>query len=261
MKRLKAIVSYDGTNFSGYQVQVNARTVQGELENALKKIHKVPTFKVISSGRTDAKVHGINQPIHFDTTLSIPEDRWPRALNSLLPNDIVVKEVKEVEPHFHARFDTVGKEYRYIVNSADMQDVFKRNYTHHLPAQLSLEKMKEAAGHLIGTHDFTSFSSPKTEVIDKVRTIFAIDIKQSDDEWTFTFVGSGFLYQMVRILVGTLLDIGQGDREPEEVPRILEGKNRELASPTAPGSGLYLAHVFYDNEALEKEIQKLGKEK
>lgn len=261
MKRLKAIVSYDGTQFSGYQVQVNTRTVQGELEKALKKIHKAPTFKVISSGRTDAGVHGINQPIHFDTTLSIPEERWPMAMNSLLPDDIIVKSVEEVDRDFHARYDTVGKEYRYIVKTSKMQDVFKRNYTYHLPVPLSLEKMKQGTVHLVGTHDFTSFSSPKTEVVDKVRTIFAIDIKNEGDEWVFTFIGSGFLYQMVRILVGTLLTIGKGELDPSEVPRIIEGKNRELASPTAPGSGLYLSQVFYDQNALNTAIHKLDGKK
>lgn len=248
MQRYKCIVAYDGSNFSGYQIQPNARTVQGELEEALAKIHKGMDIKVIASGRTDAHVHAVGQTIHFDSTLRIPAEKWKIALNSLLPDDICVKDVTAVHPTFHARFDVISKEYRYKVQLGRERDVFTRKYVYHYPYSLEIDKMREALPFLLGTHDFTSFCSAKTEVEDKVRTIFEIEILEPKrDELVFRFVGSGFLYNMVRILVGTLLDVGNGVIRPCQINEIIEKKNRAFAGKTVPGHGLYLWKVNYDN--------------
>ncbi|MCD8502132.1 MAG: tRNA pseudouridine(38-40) synthase TruA [Bacillaceae bacterium] len=254
MERIKAIISYDGTNFSGYQVQPEKRTVQGVLEKALSQMHKVEEWKVIGSGRTDTGVHSYGQTIHFDTPLKIPVARWPNALNSLLPNDVHVSHATYVDNNFHARYDTVGKEYIYQVYTAKEKDIFRRNYAYHYPYELNDEEMFIAAEALIGTFDFTSFSSPRTSVVDKVRTIYHVDVKRVGDNLTFRYVGSGFLYQMVRILTGTLLHVGLGKISHSSIPTIIEEKDRNLAGPTIPGNGLYLSRVFYRNADLEKAL-------
>jgi tRNA pseudouridine38-40 synthase len=246
MQRYKCVISYDGFNFSGYQIQRNGRTVQSELEMALATIHKGMNVKVVASGRTDANVHAIGQVIHFDTPLSIPQEKWAKALNSLLSKDIFVKEVVAVDSAFHARFGVTSKEYRYNVLIGEY-NVFKRIYAYHYPYPLNFILIKEAQKFLIGTHDFTSFCSAKTEVQNKVRTISEIEFFIQNDELVFRFVGSGFLYNMVRVLVGTLLDVGTGKISPYTINDILEGKNRMLAGKTAPGHGLYLWKVNYDN--------------
>jgi tRNA pseudouridine38-40 synthase len=245
--RVKCIVSYDGTHFSGYQVQPNKRTVQGEIEEALLKLHKGQPIKVHASGRTDAGVHAHGQVFHFDTCLNIPEEKWPYALNSLLSEDVVIIEASYVNPDFHARFNATAKEYRYRINQQKVKDVFKRNYSFHYQYKLDLSAIRQACNHLCGTHDFTSFCVAKTEVDDKVRTIYSIEIIEDDSEIIFSFIGSGFLYNMVRILVGTLLDVGQGYTDPNSIPVIIEGRNRSLSGKTVPGHGLYLWKVHYDN--------------
>lgn len=246
MQRLKCIISYDGTNFSGYQVQPNKRTVQGELEACLAKIHKGKEVKVFASGRTDAGVHAKGQVIHFDSFLSIPEKRWPVALNSLLPDDIAVLSAEYVSSSFHARFDAMGKEYRYVLRLSLSPDPFMRNYAHQYPYPLNLEAMEEGAIFLLGTHDFTSFCSAKTEVEDRIRTITEICFLKEEELLTLKFIGDGFLYNMVRILVGTLLEIGSGEKKPEDIQKILAEKDRRLAGKTAPANGLYLWKVFYE---------------
>lgn len=245
MQRYKCIISYDGTWFSGYQVQPNKRTIQSEIETVLTKMHKGRNIKITGSGRTDAGVHAKGQVLHFDSPLSIPEEKWEMALNSLLPEDISVMSVEKVHERFHARFDTSGKEYRYFLNISRKRDPFQRNFAYQYPYPLDLEAMEEASQYLLGEHDFSSFCSAKTEVEDKVRTIEKIEISQEGERLSFRFIGNGFLYNMVRILVGTLLEVGSGDRKPTEILDILEKKDRRYAGKTAPGHGLYLWEVFY----------------
>ncbi|MBM7663330.1 tRNA pseudouridine38-40 synthase [Bacillus mesophilus] len=247
MQRLNCIISYDGSAFSGYQIQPNQRTVQAEIENVLKKMHKGLDVKVFASGRTDASVHAVGQSIHFDTPLNIPINKWKIALNSLLPEEISVIQVQRVSSDFHARFNVKTKEYRYKVSLSKDRDVFMRHYHFHYPYQLDYIAIKEAIKYLVGTHDFTSFCSAKTEVEDKIRTIYEIEFSENDDLLTFRFIGNGFLYNMVRIMVGTLLEVGQGYRKPEEIVTILEQQDRTKAGKTAPGNGLYLWKVHYDN--------------
>lgn len=245
MQRYKCVVAYDGTRFAGYQVQPNKITVQGEIERALKKIHKGANVKITASGRTDAGVHAKGQVFHFDSPLHIPESKWPVALNSLLPDDIAVISITVVAADFHARFDAKGKEYHYHIQLSGQKDPFTRNYVYQYPYSLNVFAMKEAATYLLGVHDFTSFCSAKTEVEDKVRDIREIELIEQDGLLIFRFVGNGFLYNMVRILVGTLLEVGSGERAPETMSEILEKKDRSLAGKTAPAQGLYLWEVFY----------------
>ncbi|MBB5174953.1 tRNA pseudouridine(38-40) synthase TruA [Texcoconibacillus texcoconensis] len=245
MPRVKCTLSYDGTHFSGYQVQPSSRTVQYEFERALAKLHKGQHIQTRSSGRTDAGVHAVAQISHFDTPIDIPRDKWPIALNGILPEDIAVKDVEPVADDFDARYDAVTKEYRYRVYTGKHPDVFRRNYTYHLPGLLDEEAMKQAASLLLGEHDFTAFCSPKTNVKDKVRTLYEIDIYKQGDEWHFRYVGSGFLYQMVRILTGTILEVGKQKRSPENMTELLKDKKRHLAGPTVSGQGLYLWEVNY----------------
>ncbi|WP_069840420.1 tRNA pseudouridine(38-40) synthase TruA [Bacillus sp. F56] len=246
--RLKCTISYDGHLFNGYQVQPGKRTVQDELEKALAVLHKSKErIPVVSSGRTDSGVHAAGQVIHFDTPLAIPAERWPYALNALLPDDIAVKQAEIADDGFHARFSAVKKEYRYFVYTEKHPDVFKRHYAYHFSYRLNVQDMREAAKHLIGTHDFTSFCAAKTEVQDKVRTIYELDWTETDNGLQMRITGSGFLYNMVRIIVGTLLDAGIGKISPDDVKSMLEAKDREAAGRTAPGHGLYLWNVYYDN--------------
>jgi tRNA pseudouridine38-40 synthase len=245
MQRYKCTISYDGTQFSGYQIQPGKRTIQGEVEAALSKLHKGEHIKISASGRTDAGVHAKGQVIHFDSALAIPTEKWEIALNSILPDDIAVIRVEKVADSFHARFDAIGKEYRYYVHLSPKRDPFKRHYAYQFPYPLDYVAMKEALKYLIGTHDFTSFCSAKTEIEDKVRTIEEIEFFQERDLLVFRFIGNGFLYNMVRILTGTLLEVGSGDRSPYSIPEILEKKDRKFAGKTAPAHGLYLWKVFY----------------
>ncbi|WP_079708129.1 tRNA pseudouridine(38-40) synthase TruA [Paraliobacillus ryukyuensis] len=244
--RMLATVSYDGTAYAGYQVQPNAVTIQEIIEKCLRKMHKGQAIRIHASGRTDANVHAIGQTFHFDTNLAIPEHNWKQALNALLPNDIFVSSVQQVADDFHARFDVTAKEYRYYVRNAKDQDVFQRNYSFHVGETMNLAKMQQACHFIEGEHDFTSFCAANAGVKgSKVRTIYQATCEKNRDTLIFTFKGSGFLYNMVRILVGTLLEIGKGKREPSDIVEILTSKDRTKAGRTAPAHGLFLQSVTY----------------
>jgi tRNA pseudouridine38-40 synthase len=245
MQRLKCTMAYDGTGFFGYQIQPNNRSVQEEVEKALMKLHKGSEVKIFASGRTDAGVHAKGQVFHFDTNLEIPLEKWPVALNSMLPADTSIYEIERVDAGFHARFDAKGKEYRYFINPSATRDPFSRNYATRVPFPIDLGLVQSAMKSFLGTHDFTSFCSAKTEVEDKIRTINEIELLEENELLVFRFVGNGFLYNMVRIITGTLLGIGTGDLPPNCIPEILEKKDRTVAGKTAPAQGLYLWKVFY----------------
>ena len=246
MIRYKCTIAYDGTNFAGYQVQPGKRTVQLELEKVLTTMHKGKEVRVSASGRTDAGVHAKGQVVHFDSSLDLPPDRWKKALGTMLPADIAIVDIEKMDAEFHARYNAIRKEYRYRILLSDTKDPFLRNYTYHYPYKLDLDLMKKATEYLKGTHDFTSFCSAKTEVVDKVRTVESIDFIKEENQLVICFVGEGFLYNMVRILVGTLLDVGIGKRRPEEMKEILTANDRTKAGRTAPGHGLYLWKVEYN---------------
>ncbi|RFU68596.1 tRNA pseudouridine(38-40) synthase TruA [Peribacillus saganii] len=245
MQKYKCTISYDGTLFSGYQVQPNKRTIQSEIEKALGKMHKGQEIKITASGRTDAGVHAKGQVFHFQSPLAIPLPNWEKGLNAMLPDDISVLDIEQAASDFHARFDAVGKEYRYFLSRAEKRDPFSRNYAYYYPFPLNYDVIREAAQLFIGTHDFTSFCSAKTEVVDKIRTIREIEFYEEDDKLIFKFVGNGFLYNMVRIIMGTLLEAGSGKKSPAEMRDILDKKDRGAAGKTAPGHGLYLWKVHY----------------
>ncbi len=246
--RYKMTMAYDGHLFHGFQMQPNQRTVQGEIEKALQKMTKGKRVIVEGSGRTDAGVHALGQVIHFDYPGNvIPADRMILALNSMMPMDIIFKECEIVSEDFHVRYSAKGKWYRYRVSLDRFVNPFKRFYTGHYPYPLEVEKM-QTAKDLIGTHDFTSFAASGGQIIDKVRTMYYVNVEkdEKENEIVFDFICSGFLYNMVRILVGALLEIGNGKRPVDDFPRIIAAKNRQEVRETAQASGLYLYHVFYD---------------
>lgn len=240
-------MSYDGTNFAGFQIQPKQRTIHGEIEKALKKIHKGKHVRIQASGRTDAGVHAKGQTFQFESSYDIPESNWKQALNTLLPNDLTIDDVQRAPIDFHVRYDVQETEYRYYVWNDSKHDVFKRNYFYQFPYKLNIPRMQEACRYLEGEHDFTTFSSAKaTTKGSKIRTLSNVTCKQHGSEIEFVFRGNGFLYHMVRIIVGALIDIGQERRLPEDVPVLLAQKDRQLLGETVPPEGLYLWDVTYE---------------
>ena len=245
-RRLKATISYDGTLFSGYQVQPGERTVQLELQRVLSVMHKGEQISVTASGRTDAKVHATGQVIHFDTPLAIPTDKYMKALNVQLPRDIRVLSVEEVDMDFHARYSVTGKRYRYIWSCESVQSPFRRFYAVDTSGvKPDVVKMQEAARHILGTHDFSCFCAANTSVKDKVRTVKSLNFTCHGDELHMTIEGNVFLYNMVRIIAGTLWEVGIGKRNADHLVEVIASQDRGNAGKTAPAHGLYLEEVFY----------------
>lgn len=255
MPRYKAVIAYDGTNFNGFQSQPNGRTVQQELEKTLKKMNNGRTIQVFGSGRTDAGVHAEGQVIHFDYSEDRPLERIRYALDTQTPEDISVKSVAKVAEDFHARYHVVEKTYHFRVDIGKPRSPFRRFYASYYPYPLELDKIRRALPDLLGTHDFTSFCASGSSVEDKVRTIYEakMTVNEQGDELLFTFRGDGFLYKMIRILVGTLLKIGNGRMDETSIPAVLAAKDRNLAGPTAHPEGLYLAEVMYEEPMSQKE--------
>lgn len=247
MTRYKLTIAYDGTKFHGFQRQNELRTVQGAVEKALTKMTKGKQVDVVGSGRTDAGVHAIGQVIHFDHPGTMPAENMLRAVNSLMPLDVLVKQAEIVDENFHARFGVKKKTYQYRVDCGHYTDPFKRFYTGHYPYKLDVDKIQIALKDLVGEHDFTSFAASGGVIENKVRTIYSATAvyNKNNDELVFEFTGNGFLYNMVRILVATLLEIGNGRRDVHDFLRLFEVKDRQEARGTAPASGLYLKEVFY----------------
>jgi tRNA pseudouridine38-40 synthase len=244
LKRYKCIVAYDGTNYAGFQLQENAYTIQEAIEHSLLHIHK-EQVKIYASGRTDAGVHAKGQVFHFDSKLDIPNQKWTRAINSGLKPDIRIQETVEVPSDFHSRFDVQKKEYRYVIQQGRIVDPFRRLYSFHVPLKLDLPLMQEAATSFIGEHDFTAFSSIKSVKENKVRTLYQLEVSSHKDEIVITCVGSGFLHSMVRMIVGTLVQVGQGKMPVKQIVEAIERKDRTLVGTTAPAQGLFLWRVSY----------------
>ncbi len=239
--------SYDGTNFSGYQKQPKMRTVQGEIEKALKEINNGIKVDIHAAGRTDAKVHALNQRAHFEMDIKISEEKLWKGVNSLLPEDIYVKKIDKVSDDFHARFSAIGKEYIYIINMGEYNPL-ERNYVYQHNEKLDVIEMERGLKYIEGTHDFKAFTKVDEEKEDYVRTISQTNlIRDSKDlnKITLVFVGTGFLRYMVRNIVGTLIEVGQGKRKSEDIIDILKSKDRTRAGKTANAEGLYLKNVFY----------------
>lgn len=249
MVRYKAIIAYDGTNFQGFQRQPNGRTVQEELEKTLTKMNNGTPIAIHGSGRTDAGVHAMGQVIHFDFPYERPLEKMRFGMDTQTPPDIAVKEVEVVADSFHARYHVVEKTYQFRVDIGKPRSPFRRYYASYYPYPLDLAKIERALTDVIGTHDFTSFCASGSSVEDKVRTIYEanLSVNEAGDELTFTFRGDGFLYKMIRIMVGTFLKIGNHRLAEDSIPAIIDAKDRNAAGPTAHPEGLYLVAVKYDN--------------
>lgn len=261
MRNICLVVSYDGTAYNGFQSQLDGRTIQDKLERAIYVLTG-ESIRVNGSGRTDAGVHARSQVVSFHTASSIPAERWALALNARLPNDIVIRKAVEAPLTFHARHDALFKTYRYSIHCSRIPDVFRKNFELHHPTPLDFEAMSASLRHLLGEHDFTSFASPRSTKTSHVRTIYEawLEIEElfppeTSDARLYPgkqrgrlhlYVrGNGFLYNMVRIIAGTLLLIGEGKKHPDEMAVILAAKDRSQAAPTAPPHALTLWELDY----------------
>lgn len=255
MIRYKVTVSYDGTNFFGFQRQPNKRTVEGVLFEKINLMAKKPDPAIIvyGSGRTDAGVHALAQVVHFDFPFELSTQSMYKGLNSILPLDMQVVDVQIVADDFHARYDVSGKKYLYRLDLGEFSNPFKRNYTAHWKFPVDMDKLTRALHDLVGEHDFTSFVASGSTARSNVRTIY--DARATKDannnEIQIEFYGNGFLYNQVRIMVGVVLEIASGYREEGDIQRLYEIKDRTQARRTMPASGLYLKHVYYEGEDKE----------
>ncbi|HHT96699.1 MAG TPA: tRNA pseudouridine(38-40) synthase TruA [Clostridiales bacterium] len=255
MKRIMLKIAYDGTNYCGWQIQPNQTSVEGKLNEVISKLLN-EEITVIGASRTDSGVHALGNVAVFDTKTIIPSNKIMYVLNQKLPDDIKIKETHEVDKSFHPRAVKSIKTYEYRILNSKVFLPQERYFSHMVYKRLDIDKMKKAAEYLCGEHDFTSFSSIKTEVKSKVRKIYKIEIDEcgpyemKNDGYEsrlikIRIVGNGFLYNMVRIIVGTLINVGIGSYPPERIVEILAGKNRKLAGSTAPAKGLTLIGIEY----------------
>ena len=241
----KLTLCYDGSRYKGWQKQKNTEnTIQEKLEVTLGRIFGEP-IEISGCGRTDAGVHARRQVCSFRTDTEIPCAEILDALRKYLPEDIGALWLEEADGRFHARLSCREKTYIYRIHNSVSPNVFERKYTYHFPSKLDIEKMRQAAELLKGTHDFAPFSSVKKAKKSTVRTVSEITISRENDLITMRFTGDGFLYNMVRIMVGTLIEVGDGRREAESIPLIFASQNRELAGLTAPACGLFLWDIKY----------------
>ena len=244
MKRVKLTVAYDGTNYCGWQVQPNGITIQEVLNQCLSEFtgEKIET---IGASRTDAGVHALGNVAVFDTEMRMPGDKFSFALNQRLPEDIRIQKSEEVDVNFHPRYIKSQKTYEYRILNRRFPIPTERFYSHFTYIPLDIKKMREAAEYLVGEHDFKSFCGTGAQVKTTVRTVKEIQIEKNEDRITIRITGEGFLYNMVRIIAGTLMDIGGGLYPPEKMQEILEAKDRKKAGPTAPARGLTLMEIQY----------------
>ena len=245
MRNIKIIIEYDGKDWGGWQKQPNKLNIQGEIERAIEEItgEKV---QLIASGRTDAGVHALAQVANFKIEKDIPVEKIPYALNSKLKKSIRIKSAEEVDEKFHSRYTCKRKTYKYIINNSLQGTAIYRNLQYHFPEKLDEEKMNEGIKYLIGEHDFKSFKASGTSSKSSVRIIYNANVKREGEIVTIELTGNGFLYNMVRIIAGTLVDVGIGKIKPEDVKTILEAKDRLKAGKTLPPTGLYLVDVKYE---------------
>lgn len=244
MKRVKLIVSYDGTNYCGWQIQTNGITIEEVLNKTISELTG-EKIAVIGASRTDSGVHALGNVAVFDTESRIPAEKFSFALNQRLPADIRIQDSCEVEPDWHPRYCDTRKTYEYKILNRRFAIPTERLYSHFFYYPLDLEKMQQAADYLVGEHDFKSFCTPRTQVDSTVRTIYYLNVAKEGDMITIRINGNGFLYNMVRIIVGTLLKVGTGLYPPEHVKEILEAKDRQKAGPKAEACGLTLVEIEY----------------
>ena len=244
MRNIKLTIEYDGKDFNGWQKQPDRLNIQGEIEKAIEEItgEKVD---LTASGRTDAGVHSLGQTANFKTDSKIPTEKFAKAINSRLKKSIVIKSAEEVDEKFHSRYSVKSKTYRYIINNSENGTAIYRGLEYHVPMKLDYEKMNEAIKYFIGEHDFKAFKASGTSSKSSVRKILDGSVRKEEERVIIEVTGTGFLYNMVRIISGTLLDVGLGKIKPEDIPSIIESKDRTKAGKTLPAHGLYLLQVNY----------------
>lgn len=247
MKRVRLIVSYDGTNYCGWQIQNNGITVEEVLNRALTDLCR-EEIAVIGASRTDSGVHALGNVAVFDTNSRIPGEKFSFALNQRLPDDIRIQQSDEVADDWHPRFQDTVKTYEYCFLNRRIPDPMRRLYSYFIYYPMDVENMQKAAGYLIGEHDFKSFCTPRTQVRSTVRTIYDLTLTKEGDEIRMRITGNGFLYNMVRIIAGTLARVGTGLYTPERVKEILDAKDRNVSGPKAPPQGLTLLSIAYPAE-------------
>lgn len=244
MKNIKLVVEYDGTNYCGWQRQINAVSIEDKLRKAIEGILR-EEVKIVGSSRTDAGVHAKGQVVNFFTEATIPTERLSNAINSKLPPDIAVLEAEEVDLDFHSRYSCKGKRYSYTILNRKMPSPIYRNYAAHCSHELDFLKMKRAGEHFLGTKDFTAFKSTGSSAKTSVRTINYIEVTKEEDFIKIFIEADGFLYNMVRIIAGTLIDVGRNKIYVEDIPDIINSKDRNRAGKTAPAQGLCLEKIYY----------------
>ncbi len=246
MRNIKLVIEYDGKDFNGWQKQPTKLNIQGEIERAIKQITG-EEVDLTASGRTDAGVHALGQVANFKTNSNIPIEKIPIALNANLKKSIVIKSAEEVEERFHSRLNCKRKTYRYIINNSKYGTAIYRNLETHIPMKLDIQKMQEAVKYFEGEHNFKAFKASGTSSKSSVRTIYKAEVIDAGNEKIYIeLTGNGFLYNMVRIISGTLVEVGLGKIKPSEIQTIIESQKRENAGKTLPPQGLYLVNVEYE---------------
>ena len=245
MRNIKLVIEYDGKEFNGWQKQPNKLNIQGTIEKAIEQITG-EKIELIASGRTDRGVHSLGQVANFKTNSKIPIEKFAIAINSNLKKSILIKSAEEVDEKFHSRISCKQKTYRYVINNSKLGTAIYRNLETHIPMKLDVEKMKQAIKYFEGEHDFKAFKASGTSSKNSIRTIYKAEIIEKEDEkiW-IELTGNGFLYNMVRIIAGTLVEVGLGNIKPEEISNIIKEGKRENAGKTLPPQGLYLVKVEY----------------
>ena len=245
MANIKLIIEYDGTDYHGWQSQQNAISVQDTVETAINTLIPSEKCKLIASSRTDVGVHAFGQTANFHTASDIPGEKFAPALNGILPEDIAVKLSESVPEEFHSRFDSTGKKYRYVISNSKYRSALLRHRACHVSPPLDIEKMRRAASYFVGRHDFSAFQATGGSMRDTRKIIYSCTIETDGDIITIEVDGDGFLYNMVRIMAGTLIEVGKGKRPPDSITETILSRNRHMAGKTAPAQGLYLVEVYY----------------
>ena len=245
MRNIKLTIEYDGKDFNGWQKQPNKLNIQGTIEQAIKNITG-EEVELNASGRTDAGVHALGQVANFKTNSQIPIEKFAIAINSRLKKSIIIINAEEVDERFHSRLTCKRKTYRYIINNSIEGSAIYRNLETHIPQKLDINKMEKALKYFEGEHDFKAFKASGTSSKNSVRTIYKTNIYKENNRIYIELTGNGFLYNMVRIIVGTLVEVGLGKIEPEKIQDIIKSKKRENAGKTLPPNGLYLVNVEYN---------------
>lgn len=244
MRNIKLIIEYDGKKFGGWQKQPNKLNIQGEIEKAIEEITG-EAVELNASGRTDAGVHSLGQTANFKTNSEIDISKMAIAINSKLKQSIRIIKAEEVDEKFHARYSCKGKKYKYIINNSKYGSAIYRDLEYHMPIKLNVEAMQKGIKYFEGEHDFKGFKASGTSSKSSVRTIYSAKVIEDGERIIIELEGNGFLYNMVRIISGTIVDVGLGKIKPEEIPEIIESKDRTRAGKTLPPQGLYLVEVYY----------------